>query len=63
MRARYRKWRDRRYWNSLTSQAVLLDGQPFRVTARRGKIIGIETWLTTEHEIPQYEYLVWKEEN
>lgn len=60
MLSRYRKWRDRRYWNSLTSQAVVLGGQRFRVTARHGKIIGIEMWFEPTTDSGAYGYHVWK---
>lgn len=61
MRKWYRQWRDRRWWNSLNSQAVALEGRRFRVTARHGKIIGIEMWTPSEHrEITVWDYQAWR---
>jgi hypothetical protein len=42
---RYRKWRNRRWWNSLDSKVVeMQSGVRVRVTQRHGDLIGVELW-------------------
>lgn len=50
---RYRAWRNR-----LVSEAGLINGFPFRVTRRRGKVVGIELWERDEFGVYSYMALI-----
>lgn len=51
---RYRKWRNRRYWNSLDSKVAVLGAHRVRVTQRHGEIIGVELWHLTTGDVWVY---------
>lgn len=61
-----RLWRFHLDPNRLTSETVRFGnkthGTLWRITKRRGKIVGIERWEATEHYDPVWMYTLWKKE-
>lgn len=51
----FRKWRNR-----LTTEVFVLSGQRFRITRRRGRIVGLEVWAEPAEPGGAYGYVVWK---